>query len=252
MQSITITNQKGGVGKTTTAHVLSTGLSQAGYKVLAIDTDPQTNFTYTAGISPGDAEIDLYRLFTGADSTLQAIKTVNAGFDIIPGSADFTGADTDFSGADILKGIIEPVKKNYDFIIIDTPPTLGLLTMNALTVSDRVIVPMSADIYSLQGLSQLQELIDYVQGKHNPALQLDGLLLTKYNPRAIINRDLQRDLQGIAAQLHTKVYKSTIREAVAIKEMQFLQGNLFTDYPRANVTKDYKAFINEFLGKECL
>ena len=167
-------------------------------------------------------------------------------------STNFTGADTDFSGADILRRVVEPIKKNYDFIIIDTPPTLGLLTMNALAISDKVIVPMAADIYSLQGLSQLQELIEYVRDSHNAALQLDGLLLTKYNPRAIINRDLKKDLQEIAAQLHTRLYKTTIREAVAVKEMQFLQGDLFTDYPKANVTKDYAEFINEYMGRKCL
>ena len=171
---------------------------------------------------------------------------------MIPGSTDFTGADTDFSGADILRQTIEPIKDDYDYIIIDTPPTLGLLTMNALAISDRVIVPMAADIYSLQGLSQLQELIEYVKDSHNAALQLDGLLLTRYNPRAIINRDLKKDLQGIAAQLHTRLYKTTIREAVAIKEVQFMQGDLFADYPKANVTKDYAAFINEFTGRKCL
>lgn len=252
MQAITITNQKGGVGKTTTAHVLSTGLTHAGYNVLAIDTDPQTNFTYTAGLDGTEPGLDLHGAFLGDISVFQAIHKAKAGFDMIPGSTNFTGADTDFSGADILRRVVEPIKKNYDFIIIDTPPTLGLLTMNALAISDKVIVPMAADIYSLQGLSQLQELIEYVRDSHNAALRLDGLLLTKYNPRAIINRDLKKDLQEIAAQLHTRLYKTTIREAVAVKEMQFLQGDLFADYPKANVTKDYAEFINEYMGRKCL
>lgn len=259
MLTVTITNQKGGVGKTTTAQILTTGLLHEGYKVLAVDVDPQTNFTYSAGIDPQETGLDIYDLFTdhvkrGETPSLQAIKTAPAGFDIIPGSLGLAGADMEFSqqGREyILKEILEPVKEKYDFCVIDTPPTLGILTVNALTASDRVIVPMGADVFSLQGLSQLQGMIANTKKYCNPRLIIDGLLLTKYNPRAVINQNLKESLEQIAAQLQTRLYSSCIRETVAIKEIQFLQADIFAQYPRHKVTQDYKAFIDEFL-KGCV
>jgi len=251
--TVTITNQKGGVGKTTTAHILATGLKKAGFSVLAIDTDPQTNFTYTAGLQPEETELDLYNLFKGQGSSLQAIQTTKAGFDMIAGSLQLAGADMEFTmtGREyILKGIIEPIKERYDYCIIDTPPTLGILTINALTASERVLVPMGADVYSLQGLSQLQGMIENVRKYCNPSLIIEGLLLTKYNSRAVINRQLKDSLEDVAHRLNTKLFKTCIREAVAVKEVQFLQGNIFDEYPNANITRDYIEFIKEFTGKD--
>lgn len=251
MQIICIANQKGGVGKTTTAHILLTGLTHAGYKTLGVDIDPQTNLTYTAGIEP-EARKTVYDLFKGKPIA-EAIQTTAAGFDMISGSIDLAGADMEFTqiGKEyILRDLLEPVKENYDFCIIDTPPTLGILTVNALTAAQKVIIPMLADVYSLQGLSQLQTMIQTVQHYCNPSLTIDGLLLTKYSPRAVINQQLKENLEELAKQLNTKLYSSVIREAVAIKEIQLAAGDLFRDNPKANITKDYKAFISEFTGKD--
>lgn len=251
MQIITISNQKGGVGKTTTAHALLTGLANMGYKVLALDADPQTNLTYTTGINMDDTP-DLYNLLKKQASFLEVVQQVKPGFDIIPGSLDLAGADMEFTAAGreyMIREALEPVKEKYDFCIIDTPPTLGILTVNALTASHKIVVPMAADVYSLQGLSQLQGMVDNVKKYCNPGLTIDGLLLTKYSDRAIINRNLKDSLQQTAAQLHTRLYNTTIREAVAVKEIQFLQSDIFTEYPKAKVTEDYKQFIKEFLGE---
>ena len=253
MVTITITNQKGGVGKTTTAHILSAGLARQGFKVLAVDVDPQTNLTFTAGIDPLESGVNLYDLMKKQASSLQAVKPTKSGFSIIPGSLDLAGADMEFTQAGreyMLKEALETLKEEFDFCIIDTPPTLGILTVNALTASQKVIVPMCADVYSLQGLSQLQGLIGNVQKYCNPSLTIDGLLLTKYSPRAVINRQLKESLQEVAEQLKTKVYTAAIREAVAIREAQLLQSDIFTEQPKANVTQDYTAFINEFLKGE--
>lgn len=251
---VTITNQKGGVGKTTTAHTLACGLLQRDKKVLMVDTDPQMNLTFTAGIRPENINADLYDLFKGKRLERADICKASAGFDIIAGSLEFTGADMEFNqmGREyLLKEILEPIKDNYDYIIIDTPPTLGVLTANALTVSDCLIVPMAADIYSLQGLSRLQKFLETAKKRTNPNLYIDGLLLTKYSPRAVINRHLKEAVEEAAKQLNTKVYKTPIREAVAVKEVQFMQSDIFKDYPTANVTQDYNEFIIEFLkGKE--
>lgn len=247
---VTVTNQKGGVGKTTTVHALACGLVHRGKKVLLIDTDPQTNLTFTSGIRPEQTNQDLYDLFKGEKITSEAIIKTSAGFSIIPGSLELTAADMEFSqlGREyLLKEIIEPIKADFDYIIIDTAPSLGVLTANALTVSDCLIVPMSADIYSLQGLTRLQKFLETAKKRTNPDLYIDGLLLTKYNGRAVINRQLKEAMQKAATALNTKVYKTPIREAVAVKEVQYLQGDIFTEYPKANVTQDYKNFINEFV-----
>lgn len=251
MKVITITNQKGGVGKTTTAHILSTGLAGRGFRVLAVDIDPQTNLTYTAGITPGEVQPTLYELFKGmAKPSLQAAQPTKNGFSIIPGSLDLAGADMEFTKTGreyLLQEILQPLKESFDFCIIDTPPTLGILTVNALTASDAVIIPMGADIYSLQGLAQLQGLIQNVQRYSNPALKVAGLLLTKFNARAVINRELRDTMWKVARNLDTFLFTTAIREAVAIKEVQFLQGDIFKEYPKANITRDYINFINEFL-----
>ena len=251
MKVVTITNQKGGVGKTTTAHILCTGLASRGFRVLAVDIDPQTNLTYTAGFMPGEVQPTLYELFRGsAKPSLQATVKAKAGFSIIPGSLDLAGADMEFTQDRreyLLQEILRAYKKEFDFCIIDTPPTLGILTVNALTASDTVIIPMGADIYSIQGLAQLQGLIQNVQRYTNPALTVAGLLITRFNARAVINRQLRDTMWTVARNLDTFLFTTAIREAVAIKEVQFLQSDIFTEYPKANITRDYNNFINEFL-----
>lgn len=252
MEIVTITNQKGGVGKTTTAHVLACGLHNAGFRVVAVDADPQTNLTYTAGIQPEETEIDLYDLFKEGSgfSSLRAVQTTRTGYSMISGSLNLAGADMEFNQTGreyLLKKILKPLEEKFDFCIVDTPPTLGILTVNALTASNVVIIPMKADIYSLQGLSQLWGMIRNVKEYTNPALLVEGLLLTQYNARATLNRELGAGMKITANQLGTKVYSSFIREAVAVRESAFLQTDIFKQYPKAKVTQDYRAFIDEFL-----
>jgi len=253
MKTVTITNQKGGVGKTTTAHILSVGLAKRGFRVLAVDADPQTNLTYTAGVDPEEAAVTLHDLFRkAAEPTMQATIATEAGFHLLTGSLALAAADMEFTRTGrefMLREALEPLAAHFDHCVIDTPPTLGILTVNALTASDEVIVPMGADVYSLQGLSQLQGLIANVKKYSNPRLTIDGLLLTKYNARAVINRQLKTTLQEVAEMLQTKVYAAAIREAVAIKEAQYFQSDIFATHPKANVTQDYTAFIDEFLQK---
>ncbi len=245
---ITVTNQKGGVGKTTTAHALASGLQSRGYKILVIDLDPQSNLTYTLGIE--NPEYTIYELFTDEAKPEQAIKKTDQG-DIIPGSLFLAGADMEFTkpGREyILKEIIEPLQEQYNYIIIDTPPALGILTTNALTASGSLIIPMGADIFSLQGLSQLQGLIENVRKYCNKNLLIEGLLITRYNGRIVLSRELKEVMEDAALKLNTKVFNSVIREGVAIREAQALQTDIFTNTPKANVTKDYNKFIDELLS----
>lgn len=247
MQVIAIANQKGGVGKSTTAHNIGRGLIFNGYKVLFIDLDYQCNLTYTMGaLNSPYSVIDLI----GGKDVLQVIQHTAQG-DIITAHRSLAGADRNITGdgADLLlKKAIEPIKKNYDFIIIDTPPALSILTVNAFSCADRVIIPAQPDIYSLQGIGELYSTISAVKEHTNPDLIISGILITRYNGRATLSRSLAELLEQTATQMQTKVYKSRIREAIAIKEAQAQMQDIFSYARRSNPAKDYNAFINELLA----
>lgn len=250
MQTITLTNQKGGVAKTTTAHILAAGLYNRNYKILVVDLDPQSNLSFSCGIDMMNVEHTLYDVFKENATSKQAITSAKCGFNIISGGLTLAGADMDFTQTGreyMLREALKEVSDDYDYCIIDTPPTLGILTVNALTASQTIIIPMTADIYAIQGLSQLQGLIKNVRKYCNADLEIAGLLLTRYSDRTVISRDLKQYIEEAAEHLETKLFKSTIREAVAVRESQLIVSDIFTASPRSKVTKDYNDFINEFL-----
>ena len=247
MNTIAIVNRRGGVGKTATAHALGAGLRRKGYKVLLIDLDSQTNLTYDAGAKAG--QLSAMDILTGSAAIGEAIIETPQG-DILPASPALAGADlviTETGKEYRLKEALAPISGNYDFAIIDTPPALGTITTNALTAASAAIIPAQAEIHSLQGIGLLNETITAVRKYTNPALAVDGILLTRYNGRAVISKDMRDNLQAIAAALQTRLYKTPIRECVSIKEAQARQQDIFTYAPRSNAAKDYEAFINDFL-----
>ena len=250
MKTIAIINQKGGVGKSTTAAQLASGLSLKGYKTLSIDLDAQGNLTYSFGASTDGATA--LGVLTGEVKTADAIQHTEQG-DIIPANKALSGADAfiaDTGKEYRLKEALELISGQYDYCIIDTPPALGILTVNALTACDSVVIPAQADIYSLQGIEQLAETIKPVKKYCNPALTIEGILLTRYSPRSVLSRDIA-DLAGqLAEKLGTKLFTATIREAVAVKEAQINQQSLYTYAPKAKVTEDYTAFVAEIIGEE--
>lgn len=250
MKTIAIINQKGGVGKSTTAFTLASGLKNKGYKTLCIDMDAQGNLSYTANAN--DDLLTIYDLLAEDADINQAIQHTK-NFDLIASSKALSGADgfiTDIGKEYKLKEILESVKNDYDYIIIDTPPALGILTVNALTACDSVIIPAQADIYSLQGIEQLSKTIQPIKKYCNDKLKIDGILLTRYSPRAILSREVAEIANDLAQNLNTKVFKSTIREAIAVKESQINKQSLFDYAPNSNVTNDYLNFINELLKGE--
>lgn len=250
MKTIAIINQKGGVGKSTTAFTLASGIKNKGYKTLCIDMDAQGNLSYTANAN--DDLLTIYDLLAEDANINQAIQHTK-NFDLIASSKALSGADgfiTDIGKEYKLKEILESVKNNYDYIIIDTPPALGILTVNALTACDSVIIPAQADIYSLQGIEQLSKTIQPIKKYCNDKLKIDGILLTRYSPRAILSREVAEIANDLAQNLNTKVFKSTIREAIAVKESQINKQSLFDYAPNSNVTNDYLNFINELLKGE--
>lgn len=247
----TITNQKGGVGKTTTAHYLGLGLAAKGYAVLLVDADPQTNLSFNLGVNAEDGA-NLARVFKGECEAGDAITHTAQGVDLLPGSLDLAGADMEYTqlGRErILDKALQPVKENYDFVLIDTPPALGILTVNALTACNDVLITMEASINSMQGFTQLARTLEDVREYSNPALEVSGLLMTRYNPRTILSRELLEGIKGLATGMDAQVYEQTIRDAVAIRSAQTMQANLYEAFPKEKVTADYMAFTEAYLQK---
>ena len=244
---IVIANQKGGVGKTTTANALACGLTGRKFKTLAVDCDPQGNLSYA--MQADDQQEGLYEVMKGQSAPAEAVQRTEQG-DIISGSLLLAGADLEFTDTGreyLLREILEPLKKIYDYIIIDSPPTLGILTINALAAGDDVIIPMGADIFSLQGLSQLYNAVSKVRKFCNPGLKIAGLLITRYNARTILSRDLREVIEEKAVQIGAPVFHTVIRESVSIREAQTHQESIFKISPDSNPAQDYQDFIREYL-----
>ena len=242
-----IINQKGGVGKSTTSQSLAAGLSLKGFKVLLIDMDSQGNLSFSTGANK--AAVSILEVLKQEAPAADAIQKVG-NLDIIPASISLAGADmqlTEMGKEYRLRETLEPIKKNYDYIIIDTPPALGILTINALTAADDIIIPAQADIYSIDAIGQLYNTVKAVQQYTNKNLSIKGVLLTRYSDRTILSRDLSDMIQQTAEQLHTKLFKATIREAIGIKEAQAQKQDIFAYSSNSKVAADYMQLVDEFL-----
>lgn len=245
-RTIAVTNQKGGVGKSTTAHALGAGLSIKGYSVLFVDLDPQGNLSYAMQADTGG--LSSYDLLTKRATVADAIQHTEQGR-IIPAGAALSAADMELTATGKeyrLLEALEPCKSDFDFIIIDTPPALGTLTINALTAADSLIIPAQAEIFSLQGIGQLSATIKAVKTYCNRGLQLDGILLTRHNGRSVLSRDMAEMIKDTAEKLGTTAYKTVIREGIAIKEAQANRRSIFEYAPKSNAALDYMAFVNEY------
>jgi len=253
LKTIVMCNQKGGVGKSTTALAIGAGFSLKGYKTLFIDLDAQGNLTHTLGADgTGLTGKSSFDVLTGNATAEAATQRTEQG-EVIASSPALAGADTVITAVGKeyrLKEALETLQGDYDYIVIDTPPALGILTINALTACNGVIIPAQADIYSLQGISQLYNTLQTVKKYCNPSLKVMGILLTRYNGRAIISRDIAEMIDETAERLQTKLYKTKIREATVVKEAQARRQNIFAYAPKSNASTDYKTLIDEILGEE--
>lgn len=239
---ITLTNQKGGVGKTTTSCALATGLGKAGQRVLGIDLDPQGNFAFSLGQDSDDGD-GVYEVLTGRIPVKEAIRQTEC-CDVIPSNI-LLSSFNDTKSQYVLKTALEDVLDDYDYIIIDTPPSLNILTVNAYTAADFLIIPMSSDILSLVGVTQLKETVDSVRASYNKQLKILGILLTRYNKRTLLSQEVDEMAQQLAVQLGTCVFETKIRNGVAAAEAP-AHGECIFDYaPRSNPAKDYLEFIKE-------
>ncbi len=217
---IAIANQKGGVGKTTTAINLSSCLAEMGQKILTVDMDPQGNTTSGLGVDKNSVDNTVYQLLIGACTLDQCIvKDAIEKLDLIPSNVNLSGAEIELIGIQekeyILKKQIETVRESYDFIIIDCPPSLNMLTVNAMTTADTVLVPIQCEYYALEGLSQLMHTINLVKQRLNPELVMEGVVFTMYDART--NLSLQV-VENVKDNLKQKVYKTIIPRNVRLAE----------------------------------
>ncbi len=247
---ISISNQKGGVGKTTTTGTVAAGFKLKGYKVLCVDLDPQSNLSFSSGAETEDCPT-VYEILKGEAKTTFSIQKMPS-FDIISSNILLSGIELEFTQTGreyLLKEALNTVSDRYDYIFIDTPPALSVLTVNAFTASDYIIIPMLADIFSLQGIAQLAETIDRVRKYCNPKLKVEGIVLTKYNKRTILGREIKGTAELIAEQLNTSIFNSTIRSSVAIMEAQTNQQDIYNYSPKNAVARDYKNLVEELIER---
>ena len=235
MQILTAAVIKGGTGKTTTCAALAQAAAAAGKKVLAIDLDPQANLSFFIGAdqnAPGS-----YELLHGAEPA-EVIQATQQGIEAVTASPDLATERTTPASAKRLETALQPLKGQYDFIVIDTPPQIGELTFNALQASTGLIIPLETDNSSLQGLYQITDIAHQLQ-RSNPALTITGVILTRYDARPKLNRYLRDVIAERAAEMGAP-FLMGIRPGIAIREAQALQQNLYSYAPRSNPAKDYK------------
>lgn len=245
---IAISNQKGGVGKTTTSINLAAGLGYLGKKVLLVDFDPQGNATQGVGGSSKGNKLSVYNLLMEDYHVKDVVKTLNfPPIDLVPSNIQLAGADLQMvkfeAGKELLlKKKLDEVKNDYDFIIIDCPPSLGLLNTNALTAADSVLIPVQCEYYALEGVTQLLLTIRLVQQLFNPQLVIEGVLLTMYDARTKLSLEVQQDARKYFKE---KVYRNYIPRNVKLAESPSYGKTIFEYDVRCDGAKSYAGLANE-------
>ncbi len=249
---IAITNQKGGVGKTTTSVNLSAALAMNGRKVLLLDIDPQGNATSGIGINKADVKTDIYEVLVNDAPVQQAIYNVAVdGLQVIPATIQLAGAEIELvsvvSREQILKRALSEIRKQYDYIIIDCPPSLGLLTINALTAADSVLIPIQCEYYALEGLSQLLNTVRLVQKHLNVNLEIEGVLLTMFDARTNLGIQV---IEEVKKYFQDKVYTTIIVRNVRLSEAPSY-GQSILDYDsKSKGAEAYKELAKEVISNE--
>ena len=242
---IAISNHKGGVGKTTSTLNIGAGIALKGIKVLLIDIDPQSNLTQCLGII--DVEKSIYGALRG-DHDLPIIK-ISENLDVVPSTLDLASIELElaskFARELVLKKLVDKVKDSYEYVLIDCPPSLGLITVNALTAADEVFIRLQAQFLALHGLDKLTDIISMVKENLNSGLSIGGVFITQYDNRKILNRDIA---ESVNKQFNGKIFKTMIRDNVALAEAPVRGKDIFSYDAKSNGAKDYESLVDEILN----
>lgn len=249
---IAFTNKKGGVGKTTTAVNMAAYCAEFGKKVLLVDIDSQGNATTGLGFSKSSLKKSVYNVLVEDENVAQnIIPTQIRGLDILPANVDLTGAEVDIvykrNRERLLSEALSKVRDNYDYIFIDCPPSLGLLTINAWAASDSVIIPLQAEYFALEGVSQLMNTISMVKQHLNPGLQIEGVVITMYDGRALISKQITAEIKKF---FKSKLYEIIVPRNVRLAEAPSHGVPIMLHEPKCAGARAYKALTEEFLSKQ--
>ena len=245
---IAVTNQKGGVGKTTTALSLIGALHERGEAVLGVDLDPQGSLGFSAGLDIENL-VAIDEVFKGRCAVEEAIVETDVG-DILPSNILLSTAELELNtpGREfLLRDALRRVDRSYDYIIIDTPPALNILTFNAYVAARQLIIPMAPEILSLLGISQIRDTVETVRRYYNPELEVLGILLNRYSSRLVLNREVEEMSQDIAGRLGTRVFQSKIRTSVSVAESPAHGESVITYAPESKPALDFRALLDEIL-----
>ncbi|NIV03799.1 AAA family ATPase [Candidatus Saccharibacteria bacterium] len=245
---IAVINQKGGVGKTTTVVNIGAGLSSMNYKMLLVDLDPQAHLTYSLGIAADELELTIYDLLKG-EAAFKKVLIQKERLHLIPSSIDLSAAEIEFSTEVGREALLKNTLKEtsgYDIILLDCPPNLGLLTLNALTVAGEVFVPLQAEFLSIKGLNKLLEMVNKVKQRVNPQLEMTGLIATLYDRRLKLHNEVFENLEEHFGE---KLFRTFIRRNVALAEASSFGQTIFEYSPKSHGAEDYKALSQEIVNR---
>ena len=248
---VAIANQKGGVGKTTTAINLGACLAELGQRVLLCDVDPQGNATTGLGIAKTESEHSMYQVIIEGEPMRDVVQPTSVeGLHIVPSSVDLAGAEVELVMSERreyrLRQALEPMRPRYDFVIMDCPPSLGLMTLNALTAADAVLIPLQCEYYAMEGLTQLLRTVQLVQGGLNPSLKIDGILLTMFDARTNLSIQVADEVKRY---YRDKVYRTVVPRSVRLSEAPS-HGRPISRYdPRSRGSEVYRELAKEVLTR---